>query len=1062
MMVFQTALIQLRKYGLSIFFTAWALTFGVSVAAEQDFSEVDECQYLNAAVQTWDDSSENTLDIGKSGFIFNDVGFNVGFAESRLEQPEYHEPCTDGETGQKGRCKAEPNLIVDKPDFNIPLSNFTGTKEIAIKEGNYWEEERDLTLPRDEDREGACSGNVCKFKSVTFESTSMEAWIESGTYWIETFTVEASRKLSIKSPKDGPVYLHVKKLNLAGNVPLNFNGNPDNFIIKVYAREPGENPILSYEPLVFNNGDKVYARILSERNVEIIRSSEIHGAVVANSVKLDNSGYIYANSSCIDGNPSNPIDYSLSVTPTQSIALMCGNETPIFTINTKQDGKNASLSVNAVFNSDADNFELSVVDGIGEGSGMDFASNRDGQLKLQVTARDPSKVIPNQDYSLTFNLTNDKSTSQTVTFRMVPAKIQAFEAGEDNAITNNAIDTLSLVAGKATKVDFKVLACSANGTPVVAEHYKAQQLTWQHTLEMPSNGDKGTLTFAPQFTSGVAQSTVTLNEAGKFNLTLSDQFNCAGYQGCGDNDIWPLNGVLTLHSRPWTLAICPADDSIELNNGTASSGKGMIGAGEHFAMTVRPIIWQSGFGYSGDADNDEPININKYAEQYCAAPITKNVFSTQGDDFDVVLSSKLDSPQELRSGYKGALLEGVNGLRQKHDSGTGDKHHWRFDDLYWDNVGSLSVSAGLADDMQYLSMPINPGVRVLGRFYPKYFSVLKNVWHYPTHNGQTLPYYYMNQPIEAVDFQVAALSANDIQVSNYEYFAPQFQARFALADFTNSGRFPLLDRYVQGDGSNVWQGGVGSFAYQRTNDDLCGVEGVLCWSKQYGADKALIHDGPYNVTLRNGNVSQNTEIGIELIGSMDTEHPTYDDPIDYQLRLLPEKQPALRLGRAVLSSVGGAQRSTIAVPLTIEDWENDRFYTAANSQTPLPWDNYSHVDGKHYCRRIEWSDDVATPQTTNAQLSGEAQVVQGQSQSLIATQTQRELVRESVRFWLKLGTQAETSAECTENSNLMPWLQYDWDVTSSGEEDPSAVVTFGIYRGNDRVILRGENGILPN
>jgi MSHA biogenesis protein MshQ len=33
-------------------------------------------------------------------------------------------------------------------------------------------------------------------------------------------------------------------------------------------------------------------------------------------------------------------------------------------------------------------------------------------------------------------------------------------------------------------------------------------------------------------------------------------------------------------------------------------------------------------------------------------------------------------------------------------------------------------------------------------------------------------------------------------------------------------------------------------------------------------------------------------------------------------------------------------------------------------------------------------------------------------------------------------------------------LQYNW--RDKGDEDPSAVVTFGIHRGNDKVIFRGE------
>lgn len=32
------------------------------------------------------------------------------------------------------------------------------------------------------------------------------------------------------------------------------------------------------------------------------------------------------------------------------------------------------------------------------------------------------------------------------------------------------------------------------------------------------------------------------------------------------------------------------------------------------------------------------------------------------------------------------------------------------------------------------------------------------------------------------------------------------------------------------------------------------------------------------------------------------------------------------------------------------------------------------------------------------------------------------------------------------------WLKYDWDNDGSYDDSPSAVATFGIYRGNDRII----------
>ncbi|MDO6706391.1 DUF6701 domain-containing protein [Photobacterium sp. 1_MG-2023] len=98
---------------------------------------------------------------------------------------------------------------------------------------------------------------------------------------------------------------------------------------------------------------------------------------------------------------------------------------------------------------------------------------------------------------------------------------------------------------------------------------------------------------------------------------------------------------------------------------------------------------------------------------------------------------------------------------------------------------------------------------------------------------------------------------------------------------------------------------------------------------------------------------------------------------------------------------------------------------------------------------------------------GEQMVVSGDSQSgsLYATGT---AVREQVRFWQKLVAETpaaiagenaikDSSAGTHVGAVSQPWLLYDW--RGQWDENPSAVVTFGLYRGNDRIIYRGERNI---
>ena len=81
-------------------------------------------------------------------------------------------------------------------------------------------------------------------------------------------------------------------------------------------------------------------------------------------------------------------------------------------------------------------------------------------------------------------------------------------------------------------------------------------------------------------------------------------------------------------------------------------------------------------------------------------------------------------------------------------------------------------------------------------------------------------------------------------------------------------------------------------------------------------------------------------------------------------------------------------------------------------------------------------------------LSGEGVMLVGITHQLLAKQ--KKPIREQVMFHLNLN----------HSSQALPWLKYNWDTSTPEEDDPSAIVTFGIHRGNDRIIYRGEPGVV--
>ncbi|MFW1276321.1 DUF6701 domain-containing protein, partial [Vibrio parahaemolyticus] len=167
------------------------------------------------------------------------------------------------------------------------------------------------------------------------------------------------------------------------------------------------------------------------------------------------------------------------------------------------------------------------------------------------------------------------------------------------------------------------------------------------------------------------------------------------------------------------------------------------------------------------------------------------------------------------------------------------------------------------------------------------------------------------------------------------------------------------------------------------------------------------------------------------------------DPVEYisnegsNSRLV--KQPDIRFGRIDLDDVGGNQGLTLHVPLRVEYWNGSRFI--AN-----PDDSQTDVKGVTAAETHIWPTGAgATPKAVTLGAGGE--VASGSSRSVTATQA--EPYRQQTHVWLDLD----------DSTNGLPWLKYNWDNKNAGEENPSSVVTFGIHRGNDRVIYRGEPGL---
>ncbi|EJO3993119.1 MSHA biogenesis protein MshQ [Vibrio vulnificus] len=561
--------------------------------------------------------------------------------------------------------------------------------------------------------------------------------------------------------------------------------------------------------------------------------------------------------------------------------------------------------------------------------------------------------------------------------------------------SGQAINELALVAAKPEPLGVRLLACNDKGNPVVASSYHGSP-TITHTVTTPSKqqgGRDGERVYQPIFTSGISESTISLSESGLFALNIHDTFDCEGFDQCPPSGKNKVSGRLSLKVRPWTLAICEGDRPLE--SGDALGGSPFLAAGERFSLNLMPIQWVAN-GSITQAVNTQAL---------CSTPVTHNFYLSSAPAARVKLSSQQATPIETAT-MQTQRLESDSGMERAHDDVTNGAY-W-FDGLRWREVGSLRVQSDLVDP--YLGMQVNQGYRHIGRFYPKFFKVHNQQWDYP--NSQTFA--YMNQPFDQVIVDIDALNSLKEPVANYHYFSTT--AHFELAELGDH-----LERFVTPSlAPTQWREEQGSSVgrIHIMKQDHC--TNSACWLKdEIGQNYP---DGPFN-TYSDSAVSK---IGLVYLDNADPV-AFYDDT-----HILPV-QPDVRFGRLNFEDVGGYQGQTIVVPLDVEYWRSGEFVNNKH-------DHFTLADGaKHYQQPI-WSHSLEN----NAYLAGIGKMQYGSTEGIKATQ--KVPAREQIRFWLDL----------TANQNNLPWLQYDWDKTSDGEEDPSTVVTFGIHRGHDKIIFRGE------
>ncbi|ASI95351.1 DUF6701 domain-containing protein [Vibrio rotiferianus] len=558
--------------------------------------------------------------------------------------------------------------------------------------------------------------------------------------------------------------------------------------------------------------------------------------------------------------------------------------------------------------------------------------------------------------------------------------------------------------GVNMSVDYEVAPVDSSQPVVISYKKKVKDQTpeWSSTVEL-TRANK----YLPNVyfnSEGKAFFKLKYAEAGKVKLKAS-------VEGVDDSD-----GFGSFVSFPSKLKVTArsGDKSGECSNSENGCSSGFVAAGEVFELTISAL-------------QDDGSVAENYQEK--TITVSNKVKYPSNGSLAKLLNEKLPEPSKWSNGsvtFDQSVSE-VGAFELIAEAPVAK-------DENGDDIGRSLYLGSKA-------FKIADGKLTIGRFYPDYFKVTGTEWTYPDNQNDSV---YMGQNFASVKFEVTAYNADGYATQNYGGFADSLKADLHLAG-GYSERLSILDSDLT---SKNWSGAIWSKTWVNSVD----------WSKAGNLD------GPFNSKVSTDSPTESSiSLSLNKTASTKTAHidPTLflterndgkqSRTVDQQLL----SQPDVRYGRMALDDVGGKQGEALSIPLRVEYWNKSRFVISANDNRTtvsaveqgndkLIW---SSPDGITACdinlQVLDSSDsEILSAKVTNGMLPN------SDRKRLTAKQGCKNEVRQQSQVWLDLD----------DSANGLPWLKYDWDNDGS-EENPSTIVTFGINRGNDRVIYRGEPGL---
>jgi MSHA biogenesis protein MshQ len=534
--------------------------------------------------------------------------------------------------------------------------------------------------------------------------------------------------------------------------------------------------------------------------------------------------------------------------------------------------------------------------------------------------------------------------------------------------------------------------------------------------------------FAVVFAEGIGNFSLTPSDVGRYTLKLLD--DTSGFVQDLNGDPLPL--ISASDDAPWTAR--PFGISIEaVDNPGAIDASGTvfrIAAGE-FSLRIAGRLYESADDGNGDGAADTGANLlnNSFAPSF-GREGEKVVF-----DHELLAPDPTNAPGQL---YAPEL--------QASDFGDGlaEKAGFRFDE-----VGVIEIS-GAIEDGNYLSAGSGRTDRIVstsgpvGRFRPAWFDFSVDPGTFssvPISTDRTdcttdRDWVYTGEPFGwdvAAEITVTPKNLNGATVENYA--GTQFQS--LEAGNVNFGSFPVPDN--------------GSKAVDESPLQMDAEFGTATLGS--GANGSLVFtfataDEFLYPKARNARVSGYTPSPMFSLESIvDSDGVTVEVPAtDLPAEFTPKADFEIRYGRITLENGFGPENTTLIIPLKAEVYGDNGFEL--------------HED--EACWFYDLAENTTLDFDNSALTPAQTKVIEVADSELILSSGEPEVSPYDYRLRLKAPAPAET--EDAEQKGIYvrlgtgnSWLKDYWDAGNpSTLVNPYAWATFGVYRGNDRIIYWRE------